>query len=112
MLGLLLLVLDLLSLHELMVISIFEEDHVPHYVDFLQAFVHDLGLLEKLGVHYFFLPLEEYLLASSSSYSLELLLIVIFFNIFACLLCKLCVGEEGDTLSHTELLSPNHSRPS
>ena len=97
--------------------SIFEEDHLPHHVDFLQAFVHDLGLLEKLGVHYFFLPLEEYLLASSSSYSLELLLIVIFFNNFSCLLVRaLCVGEEGGlnlvslwrSLSHKEWLSQNH----
>ena len=52
-LGLLLLLLleSPLNLHELMVRPIFEEDYVPHQVDLLQAFVHDLHLLVKLGGH-------------------------------------------------------------
>jgi len=51
---LLLLVLDPLKLHELATMPIFENDYVPHHVDFLQDLVHDLCLLEELGVHFFF----------------------------------------------------------
>ena len=57
MFGLLLLLLLvlfelLLNLHKLMVSPIFEEDHIPHGVDFLQAFVHLFYLLVKVGVHW------------------------------------------------------------
>ena len=50
MLGLLLLLLLvlfelLLNLHKLMVRPIFEEDYIPHGVDFLQALVHLLYML-------------------------------------------------------------------
>jgi hypothetical protein len=63
-----------------MMMPIFEEDHVTHHADLLQ----DIGLLEKL------VPTS-----SSSSSSLELFLIAIFFNFFACLLARaLCVGEK------------------
>ena len=59
MFGLLLLLLlfllePLLNLHELMVMPILEEDHIPHGVDFLQAFVHLLHLLVEVGVHWHF----------------------------------------------------------
>jgi len=47
-------VLDPLKLHELATMPIFENDYVPHHVDFLQDLVHDLCLLEELGVHFFF----------------------------------------------------------
>ena len=42
----------LLNLHKLMVRPIFEEDHIPHGVDFLQVLVHLLYFLVKVGVHW------------------------------------------------------------
>ena len=65
MLGLLLLLFFvlielLLNLHELMVRPIFEEDHVPHQVDLLQAFVHLFNLLVEVGVHWLFHHLRSF----------------------------------------------------
>ena len=47
--------LDPLNLHVLMVRPIFEEHHVPHQIDFLQALVYDFHLLVELGGHDIFI---------------------------------------------------------
>ena len=100
LLLLLLVLLELLlNLHKLIVRPIFEEDHIPHWINFFQAFVHLLHLLVEVGVHCFFSSFEE-LLASSSSSSLELPLMSIFFNFLSCLhVSALCIGEEDDAFA-------------
>ena len=68
---------------------ILEEDYVHQQVYFLQALVHFIDLLEWPGVHFFFFHhLRRIGLHPLLPSSLELPLITIFFNIFACLLAR------------------------
>ena len=85
---------------------ILEEDNVPNQIDLLQVFVHDFYLLVKLGGITLSSSLEKHWLSFSSSSSLEILLIAIFFNNFSCLLVRaLCVGEESGALGLMSLRS-------